>query len=129
MKKGIKLTLGFLFIVLTMLLTIAFCLSTSEKMHEEFEALKDDIISGAIAMANMAHCADKIHLCIMEHIVAGEYGQKELQSTMQLLEKAGIKHLKHEKHIGLEEKNAAEKLPAKIKKVNFAAMEIVNLKD
>jgi len=129
MKIGMKLTLGFSLTVIAMALTVAFCLNTGEKMHEEFEALKDDIIPGAIAMADMAHYADKIHLCIMEYIVAGEYGQEKLQSTMQLLEKAGTEHLEHEKHIGLEEKNAAEGLLARIKRVNSAAMEIVNSKD
>jgi len=129
MKTGIKLTLGFSFIVLAMLLTVAFCLNTGEKIHEEFETLKDDIVPGAIAMADMAHYADKIHLCIMEHIVVGGYGQEELQPTMQLLEKAGVEHLEHEKHIGLEEKIAAEELQVKIQRVNSAALEMVNLKD
>ena len=129
MKTGTRLTVGFSFAVLAMLLTVVFCLNTSRKMHEEFELLKEDIIPGAIAMADMAQRTEEIHRYITEYIATGEYGKEGLQSIIRLLEKSGAQHLEHEEHIGLEEKKAAEQLVSRIKEVNSAAMEIVMLKD
>ncbi len=129
MKISVKLTLGFSLIVLAMLLRIVFYLNVGEKIREEFETLKEDVVLGAIVMADMAHYANKIHLYITEYIIAEGYEQEELQPTMQLLEKAGIEYLEHEKHIGLAKKNTADGLLAKIKKVNSTALGIVNLKN
>ena len=127
MKTGVKLTLGFSFIVLAMLLTVAFCLNTDKKMYEKFEVLKDDIISVAIAMTEMDKEAINVVHETMEYII---YNEKEeaMMAGLKLLKKAGTEHLEHEKHIGVDEKKDAEELMVKINRFASACTEIINLK-
>jgi len=128
MKTGVKLTLGFSFIVLTMLLTVAFCLNTGKKMHEEFEALKDDIMPGALAMVQMEGASQQIAHDLMDYMVAASEEEEAVMAGLEVLTKAGTKHLEHEKHIGVDEKKEAEELMVKINRFASACTEIINLK-
>ena len=128
MKIGIKLTLGFSCIVLAMLLIVALYLNTGEKMHKEFDALKDDIIPGALAMGQMEGASQEIEHDLMEYMVSTENAEKEVMAGLELLAKIGAKHLEHEKHVGVDEKNEAEKLMAKINRFASACTEIIDLK-
>ena len=127
MKTGVKLTLGFSFIVLTMLLTVAFCLNTGKKMHEEFEALKDDIMPGALAMVQMEGASQQIAHDLMDYMVAASE-EEAVMAGLEVLTKAGTKHLEHEKHIGVDEKKEAEELMVKINRFASACTAIINLK-
>ncbi len=127
MKTGVKLTLGFSFIVLAMLLTVAFCLNTGKKIHEEFEALKDDIIPGAITMVEMDRAAINVIHETMEYIIHSEE-EEAIMASLKLLKKAGTEHLKHEKYIGVDEKKEAEELMVKINRFASVCTEIINLK-
>ncbi len=76
-----------------------------------------DITPGAIAMTEMANLTAEIgHYslhCIIEKNSDSDFFQ-QLQNSVQLLQKQGEIHLAHEKHVGMEEEKAAEKLIEKI---------------
>ncbi len=53
MKIGVKLFLGFSFVVVAMLATVLFCLNTNKRMLKEFETLSDNITPCVIEMTEM----------------------------------------------------------------------------
>jgi signal transduction histidine kinase len=132
MKIGIKLTLGFSFVVIAMLATVLFCLNINTKTRETFNTLRDDIAPGAIAMTEMEKKCQQIAHDLMRYMVmAGKDGKKEeaVMTDLKSLEKAAMEHLERGKHINLEEQEVAKQLITEIKRVTYICTEIINLKE
>ena len=108
MKIRTKLAIGFL-VVVAMIAPVTFLsLRTHRQIREEFEALKGDVIPGAIAMADMERLATQAHHHLMEYMLHGREKDSELvQSFLDALGKAALKHLRHETHIGPQEQHVA----------------------
>lgn len=115
MKKNIHI--GFIVICVLIFLSNIFLFLHSKKGGGVLREIVSDITPGVIAMAEMANLTAEIgHYsvhCAIEKDGDGDFLQ-QLQKAVQLLHKQGEIHLVHEKHIGMEEKDAAEKLIEKI---------------
>ena len=129
MKLGQKLALGFFVAVLCVWLTSFLAKSTLTNIHREFELLKEDIIPGAIAMAEMDGETTEIAYLLMDYMNTGkeEYLEK-IQSAIENIKKLGLVHKEHETHIGLEEQKAADELVARINGFIAAIEKIIDLK-
>jgi len=129
MKLRTRLAIGFLAAV-AMMLPIAFVsLRTFDRIHEEFYALKDDIIPGALAMGEMERVAIEAHHQLMEYMVHGKQEDRRIaQSRLDSLTKAGLEHMEHEAHIGPDQQRAAEELMAGIERFRSAVVAILDLK-
>ncbi|MBW1873404.1 MAG: MCP four helix bundle domain-containing protein, partial [Deltaproteobacteria bacterium] len=130
MKISAKLTLGFAIVVGLIVPTALFSLYTYHQIHEEFEALKGDIVPGAVAMMEMESTASEAHRHLMEYLMHEATKKEEEQaarSNFDLLRNAALKHLKHKTHIGAEEKAEAEQLVAKVDRLASAAFEIIDM--
>ncbi len=130
MKVGTRLAVGFTTLFLAMVLVAILSLGTYTKIHERFAALRDDIVPGAIAMVEMATEANRAARKTTDYALVGEDEDKHLaQRALENLEKAGLAHLHHEAHIGLEEQRVAEALVAQIENCASAVRKIMSLKD
>lgn len=129
MKLRTKQAIGFAIVASLIIPSALAALYTFGEMHGEFEALRDDVIPGAMAMAEMEQTLTTAHHHLMEYMVHGKEEDKALaQSGLEDLEKAGLEHLEHERHIGPEERAAAEEMMAKAKKFASAIIGIIDLK-
>jgi len=129
MKIGVKLALGFSFVVIAMLATVLFCLNTNKDIRKQFEALGDDIVPGAIAMTAMeGKCQQTAHELMRYITTAGEEEEKEkaVQADLESLEKAAMEHL--ECGISIEEHEAARQLMTEAEKFASICTEIIDLK-
>ncbi len=129
MKVGEKLALGFFVVVLCIWGTVFIARNTCIKMYKEFELLKEDIIPGTIAMADIDRAATEIAHGVMDYMHHGrqEYRDK-IEPTMENLQKLGLTHLEHKTQKGLEEQKKAKKLMAELQKFNAAVAQIIDLK-
>jgi signal transduction histidine kinase len=131
MKIGVKLALGFSFVVIAMLTTVLFCLDTNKQIREQFETLGDGIVPSAIAMAEMeGECQQTAHELMRFITIAGEEEKKEraVQTDLESLEKTAAENLERGKRIGPEEQEAAEQMMTEIERFASACTEIINLK-
>jgi signal transduction histidine kinase len=131
MKIGIKLALGFSFVVIAMLATVLFCLNINKKTRETFDGLRDDIVPSAIAMIEMEGRCQQIAHDITDYMVtAGDEEKKEaaVRTSLKSLEEAATEYLEHGKHIGLEEQEAGRQLMTEIERFASVCTEIINLK-
>jgi len=116
--------------MLAVLLTVHFCLNTSEDIQEKLGQLKDDIVPGAIAMVEMSEEATNAARLVTDYVVEGKADDKEnAQLSLGRLERSGLIRLEHEKHINSEKQKEAQELMAKIKRFTAAGTEIISLKD
>ncbi|MBN1391761.1 MAG: HAMP domain-containing protein [Sedimentisphaerales bacterium] len=131
MKIGVKLALGFAFIVIAMLATVLFCLDTNKKIQEKFEVLADNIIPGAIAMTAMEGKCQQIAHDLMRYIViAGDEEKKEaaVKAGLESLEKSAAEYLESKKYINPKEQDVAKQSIEEIEKFVSICTEILNLK-
>jgi len=135
MKVRTKLTIGFSLVVVLIWITVFFAVNTYENIQEEFIALEEDIVPGAIAMSEMKEKAEEIKAWSFVYMIRGDAVRmgkpvKEwLQQNMRSLEKLAQEHREHKTHIGLEEQKDAEELENRVKQLSSAVVEIINLKD
>ena len=135
MKVRTKLTIGFSLVVVLIWITVFFAVNTYQNIHEEFTALEEDIVPGAIAMSEMKEKAEEIKAWSFVYMIRGDAVRmgkpvKEwLQQNMRSLEKLAQEHTEYETHIGLEEQKAAEELENRVKQLSSAVVEIISLKD
>jgi PAS domain S-box-containing protein len=135
MKVRTKLTIGFLVVVLLIWVTVFFAANTYTNIHEEFEALEEDIIPGAISMSEMVEKAQEIRAWTLVYSLRGNVVimdkpiKEWLQETTTSLEELAREHREHETPIGLEEQKDAEELEDRVKQLNSAVVELINLKD
>ena len=130
MKLRTKQAIGFAIVASLIVPGALAALYTFGEMHGEFEALRDDVVPGAIAMAEMEQTLTRAHHNLVEYMVHGIEEDKALaQLALADLEKAGLEHLEHERHIGAEERAAAEEMMAKVKKFASAVIGIIDLKN
>lgn len=131
MKIGIKLTLGFSFTVIAMLVTVLFCLNTTEKMREEFEALGDNIVPGAIMMTATEGECQQIAYGLMDYIVTADEEEKKeaaVEAGLKFIEKAATECLEYSKYIEFKKQEDDGKLTAEIERFASVCTEIINLK-
>lgn len=135
MKVRTKLTIGFSLVVALIWITVFLAVNTYQNIHEEFTALEEDIVPGAIAMSEMKEKAEEIKAWSLVYIIRGDaVGMDKpvkewLQESTAELEKLAQEHTEYETRIGLEEQKAAEELENRVKQVSSAVVEIINMKD
>jgi len=130
MKVGVKLTIGFLAVVLCIWVTVFFARNTYKKIHEEFEVLKEDVVPDAIAISEMEKAANEAKHQAMEYALFGKEKSKQVTlSAIKHLEKLGLANLEHETDIWQEEQKAAEQLMVRIDTFTSAVVGLINLKD
>ena len=130
MKVGRRLTLGFAVVVVCVFAAIALSLTLSGTIREEFSLLEEDIVPGTIAMGDMDGAALYATQELIEYILHGQAENREnIETAMRLLNKAGLKHARHERHIGAEERKAAQKILSTIDRFASAVEETIALKD
>lgn len=130
MKIGVKLALGFSFVVIAMLATVLFCLNTNKNIRKQFEALGDNIVPGAIAMTAMEGKCQQIAHELMRYITtAGEEEKKEtvVKADLESLKKAVTELSERPKCID-EEQESTKQLITEVEKLTSACTEIINLK-
>jgi len=131
MKIGVKLALGFSFVVIAMLATVLFCLNTNKNIRKQFEALGDNIVPGAIAMTAMeGKCQQTAHELMRFIITTGEEEKKEkaVQADLESLEEAMKELSERHKHADRQAREDAEQLVTGIKKYTSTCTEIIDLK-
>jgi signal transduction histidine kinase len=131
MKIGVKLALGFSFVVIAMLGTVLFCLNTNSNIRKQFEALGDSIVPSAIAMAEMeGKCQQTAHELMRFIATSGEEEAKEkaVIADLKSLERAATEQLGRGKHISPKEQEADRQLMAEMEKFASVCTEILNLK-
>ncbi len=130
MKVGRRLTLGFAVVVVCVFAAIALSLTLSGTIREKFSLLEEDIVPGTIAMGDMDGAALYATQELIEYILHGQAENREnIETAMRLLNKAGLKHARHERHIGAEERKAAQKILSTIDRFASAVEETIALKD
>jgi len=135
MKVRTKLTIGFSVIVLFMWVIVFVAWNTYTYIHEEFELLKEDVVPGSVAMAEMEGKTQEIKAWTLVYMIRGNVVRKDkpvkewLQESMGSLEEAAKEHTEHETHIGLEEQQLAEELEANVKQLSLAVTGLLDLKD
>lgn len=130
MKVGRRLTLGFAVVVACVFAAITLSLSLSGTIYEKFSLLEEDIVPGAIAMADMDGEALYVTHGLMEYILHGQAETREnIETAMRLLNEAGLEHAKHEIHTGTEERKAAQKILSAIDRFASVVEETIAFKD
>jgi signal transduction histidine kinase/ActR/RegA family two-component response regulator len=115
MKKN--LYFGFFTISVLIIISNLFLFLNSKKGGRVLDEIVSDIMPGAIAMSEMAALVSDVghysaHLAMGKNI--DQDSHQKLRGAIEALQGQGAIHLAHEKHIGLEEQKAAEKLIEKI---------------
>ena len=129
MRVGLRLIIGFLVVIVFIWATAFSARRTYSDIHEKVELLSEDIVPGAIAMAEMHTTAVIVAREIMDYIRHGtKEAEERLQTAMGNLKKFGLIHLEHETHIGQEEQKAAAELVTLINRLTSQAADITNLK-
>ncbi len=130
-----KINLGSTIIILLVWIICLYTIFSSLSVQKLFNELNDDIIPGAISMTKMKYEATDIKLWTLSYILRGNIVRNEktikewLQESWSNLENEAQIHYEHEKHIGIEEQQAAEKIITLSQKLISASTEIINLKD
>ncbi len=129
MKIGIKLSLGFSFIVIAMLTTVMFCIHTNDKVNKEFEVMADDNVPATVEIIKMKKNCHEIAHNLMDYVVAGdEKEEKEVKAGLEALNLAVAEQLKRRKLICPKERKFAQQVIEDIERFESSCTEIVNLK-
>ncbi|MEN8139590.1 MAG: response regulator [Thermodesulfobacteriota bacterium] len=118
MKK--HLNFGFISICILVAISSTFLLVHSKKGGHVLNEITSDITPGAIAMTEMATTLEEIGHYSLHSVTDRndrELGEK-LKKAVASLQRQGQIHLAHERHVGLEEKKAAQLLLAKIENLS-----------
>jgi signal transduction histidine kinase len=129
MKKNLHL--GFIIICTLIVISNIFLFLHSKKGGGVLQEIVTDITPGAIAMGEMANLSSEIgHYALHNAIKKGTDGPalQQMKKAIRLLRNQGEVHLAHEKHIGLEEKKAAEQLIDKINTLSNSTMFLYHLR-
>ncbi len=130
MKVGRRLTLGFAVIVVCVFAAITLSLSLFGTIREKCSLLNEDIVPGAIAMADMDGTAFYATVELTEYILHGQAENREnVETAIQMLNKTGLKHAEYERHIGAEDREAAQKILSAIDRLSSVAGKVMALKD
>lgn len=128
MKVRTRLLIGFLVVFLLILPTCFLALRSYHLIHEEFNVLMDDIVPGAIIMAEMDRLSIEAYLNLTGYLFYGkEKNAKLILENLAALEEAGLGHVDHETHIGVEEGRIADELMVKIREYALAVKDIIDL--
>ena len=111
-----KLLTGFILTIALIWVSAAATLNNGINIMEVFNDLTTDVIPGASAIANMKFQATQIEAETFEHIMNErlsldhEPPKEELYESYRELRALAQSHIEHEKHIGTEDRGAAEEL-------------------
>ncbi|RKY36201.1 MAG: hypothetical protein DRP78_04210, partial [Candidatus Omnitrophota bacterium] len=126
-----KLILGFMVVAVLVGVVGYVGLRSLENVNKIFIELKEDIIPGAVLMAEMQTYAAEVHLLLMECMVYHHYNELieeikfEFAENKRKLIKAAQKHYAQERHIGDLERIDAQKFLNEIETMNFSADMII----
>jgi len=130
MKVRVKLSIGFLFVVLLIWVTAFFAQNTYNKMQGEFEALEKNIVPGVIAMSEMEILANQIAYETVAYINTGrEESKQAIILATEQLEAVGQEYLARETNIGPAEQQEAEKLVAETGAFASAAVRLIRFRE
>jgi len=129
MRIGQRLGLGFSLVLLPTIVVAILSLWTYHNIHVEFVQLRDDIVPGALAMAEMSEAVGAAAHRTMDYVVTGEREyREETRRCLKRLRTAAQAHLEHETHMGAEERSEAGALSAEVKSYASAIEELLSLK-
>ncbi|MHC4750193.1 MAG: PAS domain S-box protein [Planctomycetota bacterium] len=130
MRIGIKLTIGFSLVVLSILITAGLSLSVYRKINEKCIELKDDIKPNVVAMMQLYKAiVDLDHWSMTYVLDSHDEHKQKVQSAIEHLEKVGIEHLEDEKLDGSVKRAMAEDILARVKRFTLTITEIINLRE
>jgi len=130
MKVRAKLSIGFLFLVLLIWVTVFFAQNTYNRIHGEFEAVEEDIVPVVIAMSRMEILANQIAYETVAYINTGrEENKQAIILAAEQLEAVGQEYLAHETNIGPAEQQEAEKLVAGTSAFASAAVGLIPFRE
>ena len=130
MKIGTRLIVGFLAITALIWVTFFLAVNTYERMHEEFEVLREDVIPTVIVTSDIEVLISRVAHEITDYIHYGEEETKQsILSAIKQLKNKGLTHLEQHTLMGHEEKRVTEELVVKIDTYSLTAVELINLKE
>jgi PAS domain S-box-containing protein len=130
MKVAAKLTIGFLFVVLLIWVTVYFAQNTYNRMHGDFEALEEDVVPEVVAISGMETLAHQIAYQTVVYINTGREEDKQaVILAAEQLEAAGREYLAYETSEGLGEQEKAEILVTGADAFASSAVRLISLKE
>ncbi|MBA7479181.1 Sensor histidine kinase RcsC [subsurface metagenome] len=130
MKVAVKLSAGFLFVVLLIWVTVFFAQNTYNKINEEFETVGDDIIPSVVALSEMEILANQIAYEIVVYMnTDNEEDKQAVLSAAEQLKAVGQEYLRNEARRGPEAQQEAAGLLVKMNALASSATNLIHLKE
>jgi len=125
MKVVTKLSLGFIFFVLLIWVTVFFAQNTYNRIEREFETVGDDIVPSVVAMSKMEIIANQIAYNIVAYLnTSDEEDKQAVLSAAEQLKVVEQEYLENETRLGPQAQQEAEEL---LKRVDAFAASAVGL--
>ena len=130
-----SIILEFLVIIILLWVVCLYTIFSSTSEQKLFNELHGDVVPGAIAMIKIKYEAAEIRAWTLTYILRGNVvrNNKTIKEWLQVgwteLESEALTLCEHEKHIGIEKKQATEKILELSKKLIFASTKVIELKD
>ena len=94
MKVVAKLSIGFLFVVLLIWVTVFFAQNTYNRMQEEFETVEGEIVPGVVALSEMEILANQIAYEIVTYMnTDNEENKQAVLSAAEQLKVVGREYM------------------------------------
>ncbi len=130
MKVAVKLSTGFLFVVLLIWVTVFFAQNTYNKINGEFETVGDDIVPSVVALSEMEILANQIAYEIVVYMNTDSEGDKQaVLSAAEQLKAVGQEYLRNEARRGPEAQQEAAGLLVKMNAFASSATNLIHLKE
>jgi PAS domain S-box-containing protein len=130
MKVVTKLSLGFLFVVMLIWVTVFFAQNTYNRIESEFEMVGDDIVPGVVAVSEMEILSNQIAYELVAYINTGNEEDKQaILSATEQLRAVEKEYLENETRLGPEAQHEAEVLLGGVDAFASSATGLINLEE
>jgi len=130
MKVVTKLSIGFLFVVLLIWVTVFFAQNTYNKINGEFETVGDDIVPSVTALSEMEIIANQIAYDIVTYMnTENEEDKQAVLSAAEQLKAVGQEYMRNEARRGPEAQQEAAGLMLKMDALTSSATNLIHLKE
>jgi len=130
MKVVTKLSIGFLFVVLLIWVTVFFAQNTYNKINGEFETVGDDIVPSVTALSEMEIIANQIAYDIVTYMnTENEEDKQAVLSAAEQLKAVGQEYMRNEARRGPEAQQEAAGLMLKMDALASSATNLIHLKE
>jgi len=130
MKVVTKLSLGFLFVVMLIWVTVFFAQNTYNRIESEFEMVSDDIVPSVVAMSEMEILSNQIAYELVAYINTGNEEDKQaILSATEQLRAVEKEYLENETRLGPEAQHEAEVLLEGVDAFASSAIGLINLEE